>query len=302
MKSFDLFVDSSANLPAETVKRTGIKVIPYHCTVNGEDMCCYPDPASGEERPFSGIAKEYYARMRGGAECKTSLIGAQTFADAMRPSLLAGRDVLLITISAGVSGTYRQARCAKEMLDEEFGGGRVFVADSANASLGQGILAIRAAEKRDRGESAEVCRKWVEANAYCVNSFFTVEDLKYLRKGGRVSAVLAIAGSLLNIKPILRADGSRPAKIAFYARERGRKRALRALADEYAKFAVDPGQHVAYIAHGDCEQDALEVADMVRALGAKDVVLEYYDLCTGSHVGPGTVALFFWGKDRRTVK
>lgn len=292
MNKFDIYVDSGANIPDALVKKHGIGVIPYSCTVNGVERLCYEEGGSFEE-----TAKRYYDDLRNGADIKTSLIAMDRIIQYVTPSLEQGKDVMIFTISSGVSGTYNQAVNAKAELEKQFPERRIVVCDGANASMGMGMQALKVADLRDLGESIEECAKWVERNVYKFNSFFTVADLKYLRKGGRISTTIAIAGTLLNIKPILRADGGSPAKISSYGKERGRKKALAALAKTYQENA-DADSAVA-ICHADCEEDANELADMVKAMGAKEVIIEYYDLCTGSHVGPGTVAIFYYGKDRR---
>lgn len=160
---------------------------------------------------------------------------------------------------------------------------------------------LKAADLRDMGESAETCAKWVDTNAYKLNSYLTVGDLKFLKKGGRISAAAAIAGTILNIKPIIRADGGSPAKLSFFAKERGRKKALTAILEACRQRAVNIENQTVAIAHADCEEDALYLADALKSqCGVKNIIIEYYDLCTGSHAGPGTVALFFMGKDRKT--
>lgn len=292
--TFDIYTDSAANIPEELVRQHDIRVISYIATVNGKDRLCYE-----HDRAFAETAKAFYNDMRAGAEVKTSLVTAERIVEAVAPSLEAGRDALIVTISAGVSGTYAQALEAQKQLAETYKNAKLYVCDSTNASMAEGLQVLRIADLRDMGESAEDCAKWQKANAYKMNSYFTVSDLKYLRKGGRISTTLAIAGTLLNIKPILRADGGSPAKISFFGKERGRKKALAALADAFAERAVQPENYTAAICHADCEEDAVALADMIRERGAKDVIIEYYDICTGSHVGPGTIALFFYGKDRR---
>ena len=219
----------------------------------------------------------------------------------MTPTLEKGKDAMIFTISSGVSGTYNQACYAKEELEAKFKGCNVFVIDSANASMGSGLQALKAADLRDMGESAEACVAAIKENIYKLNSYFTVADLKYLRKGGRISATLAIAGTLLNIKPIIKADGGTPAKLTFTGRERGRKRALEALLKAFDENVLNPENQTVAIAHCNCEEDALKLAEAVKERGATDVIIEYYDLCTGAHVGPGTIALFFTGKDRRSA-
>lgn len=294
MNKFAIFVDSAANIPNDIRIARDIRVIPFNYIVDGEEHPCF-----SEDMPFVETAKTFYDAMRRGAEAKTSLLPSATFEDALRPALEEGRDVLLFTISSGVSGTFAQAQEAGRKLQEEYPDRRIFVLDSANASLGEGLIAMKVADLRDMGESAEACAEWVRENTYKMNSFFTVDDLKYLRRSGRISRTVAIAGTLLNIKPLLQADASDNAKIVSCGRARGRKKALEAIADIFAKRAVRPETSTVAIAHADCEKDALLLADMLRERGANDVIIEYYDLCTGSHVGPGCVALFFWGKDRR---
>lgn len=295
MNTFDIFVDSGTNIPDELIKKHNIGVIPYSCTVNGEERLCYE-----KDTAFVQTAKKYYEDLRQGADIKTSLIGMARVMDYVTPSLQAGRDVMIFTISSGISGTYNQAVNAQKELEKQFPDCKVYVIDTANASMGSGLQALKVADLRDMGESIEACVKWLELNSYKFNSYATVADLKYLRKGGRISATLAIAGTILNIKPILRADGATPAKLTFFSKERGRKKALLALANEFSANVENPESLIA-ICHADCEDDANELAAMLKERGAKDIIIEYYDLCTGTHVGPGTVALFFYGKDRRAA-
>lgn len=296
MNKFVIFADSSANLPENLVKKHEIKIISYSCIVNGKERLCYH---SGED--FEKTAKAFYEEMRGGADVKTSLVDEQRIIDAIAPVMEAGNDALMITVSSGVSGTYSQALAAKKFLESRYPESKLFVCDSANASMGEGLLVLKVADLRDMGESAETCARWVEQNAYKLNSYFTVGDLKYLRKGGRISTVAAIAGTILNIKPILVADGGVPAKISFFAKERGRKKAITALAEACRQRAVNIENQTVAITHADCEEDALALAEILKKqFGVTEVIIEYYDLCTGTHAGPGTLALFFMGKDRKT--
>ncbi len=294
MDAFDIYVDSAANIPDELIEKYNIGVIPYLCTVNGIERTCYE-----KDGIFEQTAKSYYEAMRNGADIKTSLVDAERIKSACETSMAAGKDVIMFTISSGISGTCNQANEAKKDLEAKYPNCKMYVYDSANASLGEGLQALKVASLRDLGESAKSCYDWLKNNSYKFNSYFTVGDLKYLRKGGRISTTLAIAGTILNIKPILKADSGSNAKIAFCGKERGRKKALVALADYFKRLAVQPENNTVAIAHADCEEDANELAEMLKERGAKDIIIEYYDLCTGSHVGPGTIALFFYGKDRR---
>lgn len=295
MNTFEIFVDSAANLTEEQIKQNNIGVVSFTCLVNGKEHECYE-----EGKPFAQTAKEFYAEMRAGAEVKTSLVNKDKIIEAVSPVLESGKDVLFVTISANVSGTYAQAVEAAEFLKKQFPERKMLVEEAYNASLGEGMLAVYAAKLRDMGQSIEACAEWIRKNKYKMNSYFTVDDLKYLRRGGRISATLAIAGTILNIKPILKADAN--GKISFSSKERGRKKALASIAKTFAENVINPENQTVAIAHADCEEDALYLAELLKGYGAQDIVINYYDICTGIHVGPGTVALFFLGKDRRPLE
>lgn len=295
MSSFDLYVDSASNIPQEISIKRNIKVIPFTYTHDGEEHTCYY-----EDMPLESLAKAYYALIEAGAEIKTSLVPTERIVTACEESAKAGRDIVFIAISSGVSGTYNQVLEAKKQIEEKYKV-KFYAIDSANAGLGEGLLTLRCADLRDMGQSAESCAKWCVENAYKFNSYVTVGDLKYLRRSGRISAAVAIAGTLLNIKPIIKADGSANAKLVSHGKERGRKRAIEALADIFSARAENPESNTVAIAHADCLEDAKILENMIRERGAKDIIIEYYDLCTGSHVGPGTLALFFYGEDRKAA-
>lgn len=291
MRNFDIFVDSAANLTDEMIKNFDIRVVSYTCTIDGKDMECYEEGV-----PYEQTAKKFYDAMRGGSETKTTLVNAEKIKNAVIPSLEAGKDVLFVTISSQISGTYNQAKAVAEEMKQLYPERKMLVADSFNASLGEGMFAVQAARLGELGENIETCAEWIEKHKLNMNSVFTVSQLKFLKRGGRISATLAIAGTLLNIKPVLKADAN--GKISFAGTERGRKKALSRLAEMFEKNVIGPESQTVCIAHADCLEDAEALRDMLIARGATDVVINMYDICTGSHVGPGTVALFFMGKDR----
>lgn len=294
MAGFEIFADSSANLPETIQQNRNIHIISYYMNINGNEVLCQDDSLS-----FRETARKFYAEMRAGMEAKTSLVGEERFIEAISPTLAAGKDAVILTIASGISGTWFQAINAKKTLEAQFPDRKVFVCDSANASMGQGLLAIRAADIRDAGESAETCAAWLNENAYRLNSYVTVDDLKYLRKSGRVSALAAFAGSLLNIKPLIKADGGEHPKLTVYGKAHGRKKAIAALVEAFDANVEHPETQTVAITHADCEAEALALAETIKQRGVQDVIVEFYDLCTGSHIGPGTIALFFFGKDRR---
>ena len=291
VRQFDIYVDSAANLTDDMIKNYDIKVVSYTCSIDGEDMICHTDGV-----PFEQIAKKFYEAMRNGSETKTTLVNSESIKNAVIPSFEAGRDVLFVTISSQISGTYNQAKNAADELKALYPERKMLIADSFNASLGEGMLAVQAARLGELGEPIEKCAEWIEAHRLNMNSYFTVAQLKYLKRGGRISATLAIAGTLLNIKPILTGDEN--GKIAMCGSERGRRKALSHLVDCFEKRVIGPESQTVCIAHADCIEDAEMLKDMLLAKGATDVVIQMYDICSGAHVGPGTVALFFMGKER----
>ncbi len=291
MRNFDIFVDSAANLPEDLLKKNDIKVISYTCSIDGKDTECYEEGV-----PFAETAKRFYAAMREGAETKTTLVNSEKIKSAVTPSLQAGRDVLFITIAEGISGTYNQGVFAAQELKEQFPERKVLVAQSANASMGEGLVALYAARLADLGESADACYQWIIDNRFNIHGVCTVDSLKYLKRGGRVSTALAIAGTILNIKPVLHGDEN--SKLTVFSNERGRKKSIAKLLETFKENVIDPENQTVAITHADCEPEALELAEKLKELGVKDIVINYYDLCTGAHAGPGTIALFFMGKSR----
>ena len=294
MSSFEIVTDSAVNLPDSYRVNRNIHVIPFRYIADGVEYDCLEEGV-----PFEESAKKFYALLKSGADVKTSLVSEAQFVAKAEPFLEEGKDVLFLTIASGISGTFNQAKAAAETLSKKYPKNTIIAVDSANASMGQGLLALKAADLRDMGESCHAVAEWLKANVYKLNSYLTVGDLKYLKKSGRISTLVAIAGTLLSIKPIIKADGGEVPKLAVCGREHGRKKAISAILKAFVDNAVDPETQVVAITHADCEEEALALAEEVKKLGVKDVIIEYYDICTGAHAGPGTLALFFVGKDRR---
>ena len=294
MADFVIYADSSSNISDELRISRDIRIVSYYCTVDGKELPCAEQGGN-----YSETAKEYYRKMRENADVKTSLIVESRFVEALTPALEQNQDVLLFTIASGISGTFNQAKEAAKALSAKYPDRTVIAVDSANASMGEGLLALKAADLRDMGESCSAAAEWLVENAYKLNAYLTVSDLKYLKKSGRISALTAIAGTLLSIKPIIKADGSELPKLAVCGREHGRKKAISAVLKAFVENVIDPESQTVAITHADCEEDAKALAEEVKKYGVQDIIIEYYDICTGSHAGPGTLALFFMGKDRR---
>lgn len=294
---FEIIADSAVNLPDSLRIERNIHVVPFYYLVADQEYSCLEEGV-----PYRESARKFYDLLKAGADVKTSLISQTRFMEAAEPFLKEGKDVLFLTIASGISGTFQQAKAAAEELAKQYPDRSVIAVDSANASMGQGLMALKAADLRDMGESLETAAQWLQENVYRLNSYLTVDNLKYLKKSGRISALAAIAGTLLSIKPIIKADGGPVPKLAVCGKEHGRKKSLSAIIKAFKENVVNPEGQTVAITHADCEEEALSLAEEVKKLGVKDVIIEYYDLCTASHVGPGTIALFFVGKDRRKAE
>lgn len=293
---FQIVVDSAANIPAQLVKQYNIKVISFVNFVNGKSVTCFDPALSMEEERTKG--KEYYDAVRAGAEVKTGLISSGNFEDYFRTIMEQNEDVLYFSLSKNISGTYNSARiAAEELMENPPMGRKIRMIDSLNASLAQGILAIYASEMRAQGMDFDSIADKLESYPARMNGIFTVGDLKYLANTGRISGSAALVGNILNIKPILR--GNKDGYIVQYKKCRGRKSALNTLISLVCDNIVHPEEQIIGIAHADSYEDSLYVMEEIKKrITVRDFINTSYDYCTGSHVGPDTIALFFMAKDR----
>lgn len=292
---FQIVVDSAANIPAELVKKYDIRVISFVNYVNGKKVVCFDPDLTPEEERAKG--KEYYDAVRAGADVKTGLVSSGDFEDLFRSILEAGDDILYFSLSKNISGTYNSARIVAEELSESFPDRKIRLIDALNASLAQGILAIYASEMRAKGMSLDETADILSTYPAKMNGVFTVGDLKYLSKTGRISSSAALVGNLLSIKPILR--GNKDGFIVQFKKCRGRKSALNTLVSLVCDNIVNPEEQIIGIAHADAYEDSLYVMEEIRKrVKLRGFINTSYDYCTGSHVGPDTIALFFMAKDR----
>ena len=284
---FQVMTDTSANLPTEMLIENNITCIPFPYFVNGARHTCL------DTEGFDG--ETFYGAMREGADVTTSQINPQHYIEVMKPILERGDDILFVGMSSGISGSYHCAELAAEELSEDFPNRKIRLVDTLGASLGEGLLVIRAMRDKVLGLNLdEVYEKLMDLRHRLCN-IFTVDDLKYLRKGGRLSNLSFIVGTLLHIKPLLK--GNEEGKIVAFAKVRGRKKALEELARRYDEYVVNASEQTIGIAHADCPEDAKQLADLLcRFHPPKDILTVGYEPVTGSHVGPGTLALFFEAK------
>lgn len=290
MSDYVILTDSSADLSAELVKELDVRVLPLSFTLEGKTYHNYPD-----NREIS--PQEVYHRLRGGAMCTTSAVNIADYTKELEPLLQAGQDVLMLVFSSGLSATYQSARAAAEELAEQYPERKIFAVDTLCASLGQGLLVWHVAQQKRAGKSIEEARDWAEANKLKLCHWFTVDDLHFLKRGGRINAATAVVGTMLHIKPVLHVDDE--GHLISMGKARGRAASLMALVDEMEKTAIDPANQTVFISHGDCLAEAQTVAEEVkRRFGVKTVVINYVGPVIGAHSGPGTMALFFLGTRR----
>ena len=283
-----LFTDTSANLPVSIIREYGIEVVPFSYTVNGKEV-----PYSAET-DFNG--KAFYEAMRAGAEVKTSMINVSDFIAAFEQWIAKGDAVIYVGMSGGISGTANSAKLAAEELLEKYPAAKIAAIDTYAASLGEGFLVIETAKMIERGDPFLKIVKKIELLRKNMCQFFTVDDLAYLRKGGRISGAAAVVGTVLNIKPILRGDEN--GKIVLCGKIRGFNKSMEALANKYDELVFDKTADVG-IAHADNPEGAQRLDDILRATGFSGELLKVvYEPVTGSHVGPGTIALFFMGEHK----
>ena len=289
--SYTVFTDAASNLPGKYLQGLDIRPLPCAYTMDGKEGIY-----EGDIDAFD--AKGYYDQLRAGKRMKTSLLNSHLFESFFRPELEKGLDVIYVGMSSGISGTFQAARMAAEELRHEFPDRTVHTVDSLGAGFGPGLLAIRAARLREEGKSAAEAGAILDGEVMHTLNFFTVDDLNFLKATGRVSGATAAIGTVLNIKPILWGDTT--GHITAKSKVRGRKKALDALAELYQTHLPEEGQvDMVFISHGDCLADAEALAEKIRAIHApKELTLCPHEPFTGSHVGPGMLALFFQGKHR----
>ena len=245
--------------------------------------------------------KRIYDSMRDGKMLKTSQVTPDMWENCFRELLAAGHDVLTITFSGGLSGTSAAAFMAADEVREDYPDRKLLVIDSLQASAGEGLMVRYALDNRAKGMSIEDNAAWVQQNVQNFIAWFTVDDLMHLHRGGRVSATSAIVGSLVRIKPIMRVDEN--GKLAVYEKCPGRKRSIRVLADKIIADIVNPEGQILHISHGDCFEEAQQLADLLKAaLPIADVQISYVGSVIGAHTGPGVIAVFCKGENRTPKK
>lgn len=282
--SYRIFVESSADL-------SKAQLAEYNIT-------CIEMEFMHEDKAYTGndvSIKEFYDMMRDGAHMTTSAANVSSYITAFTPTLEAGEDVLVLSFSSGLSCSYNNAVLAAEELSEKYPDRKIVVVDTLCASLGHGLIAYLTSKKRDEGASVTEAASYAEELIPKLCHSFTVETLKYLHRGGRVSTATAVAGSVLGIKPVMFMNNE--GKLIACGKVRGRKASLEALADKLKTHAIDSKSQTVFISQADCMDDAKVLEKMIKPY-VKDVIIGDIGPLIGSHAGPGTVALFFVGDER----
>ena len=287
MPNYNIVTDSCCDLRPETYEQLNLTVVPLSMEFRGQVR---------EDKSDDSI-KEVYAALRAGESAQTAAVNPDRWLNAMEPHLAEGRDVLVMAFSSGLSTTYQSAVIAAEELREKYPERTIYVVDTLCASRGEGLLVWYACKKRDEGMTLDELHKWVEANKLHLCHWFTVDDLMYLKRGGRISAATALVGTMLKVKPVLHVDNE--GHLINMFKVRGRKASLEAIANKLGELGGNYDNSTVFICHGDCIEDAEYVAQEVKErFGVKEVVINYVDPVIGAHSGPGTMALFFLADKR----
>ena len=288
-RRFDIITDTGSDLPESYYEQHAIDCVPLGFTMDGVTY----GGDDGEQLPV----KEFYARLRAGAMPKTFQITPDQALKHIRPHAERGRDVLVISFSSGLSGTYESYLNAARMTEEEFPDRRVLVVDSLCASLGQGLFVDYIVKKADGGASLEETRDYAEELKPHICHYFTVDNLYHLKRGGRVSGATAFVGTLLQIKPVLNVDGE--GHLIPVAKAMGRKKSMSQLVEKMQELNTLTQDDPVFISHGDCMQDVEYLIKLLKErFGEREIFVNEIGSVIGSHSGAGTVALFFRGIKR----
>ena len=288
MSEYIIFTDSCCDIKPELLQQWGVPYANMTFSFDGEDKEYIGTDISNHD---------FYDRMRQGAHARTAAINADTFARAFTPILEEGKDILYVAFSSGLSTTVNSAHMAADDLKESYPDRKIVIVDTLAASAGGGLMVYMAIAKKNQGATIEENAAYMESLVpqHCI--WFTVDDLEYLKRGGRVSPLVAFAGGVLGIKPILQMDGE--GHLVKVSTARGRKKAIEALAAKYAELSYEEKNTPIFISHADCLEDAQQLVDMIEQRhGGKVTLLSEIGPVIGSHAGPGTIALFFVGKHR----
>jgi DegV family protein with EDD domain len=288
MSNYVILTDSGTDFTKEMIEELDVELLDLWVTRENEE----PVPNSSLD------LSEFYAFLREKKSASTAAVNIDSFIEIMTPILEAGKDILYLGFSSGLSSTYASGKVAADELMEKYPDRKIYTVDTLAASLGQGLLVYLAAKRRLAGESIESVRDFVENNKLNLCHWFTIDDLFFLKRGGRVSGATAVVGTMLGIKPVMHVDNE--GHLINVAKARGRRAAVDALFDKAKNTMIgERANSSVFISHGDCIEDAEYLAERIKnEIGVKEVRIAYVGSVIGSHSGPGTLALFFLGSER----
>lgn len=290
MSSYVIFIDSTTDLPAKMADELGLNVIPYIYTLDGKEYYNHLD-----YRDLS--VKDFYNALRAGKTGSTTQVTSHRYFEAWKPFLEDGKDVIYMCLSSMLSKSYEQSILAAREAEETFPGRRVITIDSKSASLGQGLLAVKAAKARDEGKSLEEAAAYLESIVPKIQLWIMADDLQHLKRGGRISGAKAVVGTMLNVKPIL--TFSDTGRLAPVGKARGRSKAIALFIEQMEKYKYIKGETI-YIAHSDVPELAHQLKEAVEeSYGEKDIIVNEVGPVIGAHTGPGTIAIVFIGNEER---
>lgn len=290
MNPYVIMTDSSCDLPSSLAEELQLEVVPLHFFV---DDVPYLNLLDGSEYSF----QDTYAALREGKVIKTSSASSGEFGDVMRRHLEAGEDILYLGFSSGLSGTFNAGRIAAEELLLSYPDRKIYCVDTLCASLGQGLLLYHTVMKKREGFSLEQARDFAEENKLHLCHWFTVDDLMFLSRGGRITAATAAIGTVLGIKPVMHMDDE--GHLTLVEKAKGRKKSFRRLLDYMRETGIDIKNQVVFLSHADCPEEASSLGQRIKEeFGVRDVIINYVGPVIGSHCGPGTISIFFLGTRR----
>ncbi len=290
MAEYVILTDSSCDLPASLANELELKVNNLSLIIEGKEYVNYLD---GREIGFS----QYYDLLREGKMGTTSAANIESFVAVMESILKEEKDILYLGFSTGLSSTYNAGVQAAAELREKYPERKIYTVDTLAASLGEGMLVYYAVQEKKKGKSIEEVRDYIESIKLNLCHWFTVNDLNHLKRGGRVSATTALAGTILQIKPVMHVDND--GKLINVEKAKGRRNSIKRLAEIMQETAIEPEKQTIFISHGDCLEDAEYLASIVKEkMNVQNIIINHVGPVIGTHSGPGTLALFFIGKQR----
>lgn len=288
MSDYVIVSDATLDLPAALVEEYDLRIIPMGFSIDNTEYSHYPD-----ERELS--IEDFYTKLKNGAVSQTTQITPVVYTEYFEDILKQGKDILYISFSSGLSSTYNTSLMVIRDLSEEYPDRKLYCVDSLCASIGEGLLVLCAAMQKKQGMDIDQLKEWVENNKRGARHWFTVKDLFFLKRGGRISSIEAVVGTALRIRPVLSTDDS--GKLTVVSKIRGSRAELELMLEKLEKESIDLSAQTIIIGHGDDMEQAKELERMIRdKYTVKDIIISKIGPIIGTHTGPGMLALTFFGR------